>query len=171
MLAFIEPRPDDLLSCMAALQLVRDAAEQCDPGMAAALAAAVMPRLGALLQHPEPLLQSGALKAAAALLGAALEAGEGPMAVDGPPAGGAANGPTNSVAGGGPAAAEGGEGGLPVAPLLGALKAVLDVGGRQDFTPELEDSALDAGEGWGAAAPPCCCCCFARDRGFCTGCG
>lgn len=115
---------------MAALQLVRDAAEQCDAGMALALQQAVMPRLATLLAHPEPVLQSGALRAAASLLGASLGAGPAPMAVDGPAAAG--NGAPEA-------------GGAAAQPLLAALKGVLDVGGAQEFPAELEDSALDAG--------------------------
>ncbi|KAL4441281.1 hypothetical protein ABPG77_011518 [Micractinium sp. CCAP 211/92] len=121
--------PDDLLSCMAALQLVRDAAEQCDAGMALALLEAAMPRLAALLSHPEPVLQSGALKAAASLLGASLEAGPAPMALDGPTAAGD----------GAPEA-----GGAAARPLLAALKDVLDVGGAEELPAELEEAALDA---------------------------
>ncbi|KAL4452301.1 hypothetical protein ABPG75_007963 [Micractinium tetrahymenae] len=122
--------PDDLLSCMAALQLVRDAAEQCDASMALALQEAVLPRLAALLSHPEPVLRSGTLKAASSLLAASLEAGAGPMAVDGGPAaaGNGVPGPADS----------------PAQPLLAALKGVLDVGGAAEFPAELEDAALDA---------------------------
>lgn len=131
--------PDDLLSCMAALQLVRDAAEQCDTGMALALQEAVAPRLGTLLQHPEPVLQSGALRAAASLLAASLEAGVGPMAVDDAGAEAAGNG-----IGPGGAAALPASAAAAAQPLLAALKTVLDVGGAQEFAPELEEAALDA---------------------------
>jgi hypothetical protein len=129
---------------MAALQLVRDAAEHCHAGMAVQLQAAVMPRLGALLQHPEPVLQSGALKAGAALLSAALEAGATPMAVDGAAAAG------NGAGGGGAAAEAPAAGGAAAAaathPLLAALKDVLDLGGSREFPPDLEEAALDAGK-------------------------
>lgn len=124
---------------MAALQLVRDAAEQCDAGMALALQEAVAPRLGALLQHPEPVLQSGALRAAASLLSASLEAGVGPMAVDDGGAAAAGNGIGPAGAALPPAAATAAQ------PLLAALKTVLDVGGAQEFPAELEEAALDAG--------------------------
>lgn len=136
---------------MAALQLVRDVAEGCDPGMALALQGAIMPRLGALLRHPEPVLQSGALKAAASLLSTALEAGAGPMAVDG----GGANGVANGVGAASPAAAG-------VRQLLGALQAVLDVGGRAEYPQELEEAALDAGkDSAGPLLLLCRCCCSA----------
>lgn len=120
---------------MAALQLVRDAAEQCDAGMALALQGAVAARLGALLRHPEPVLQSGALKAAASLLSASLEAGQGPMAVDG----------AGAVAGNGAGLQDAPDAAGVAQPLLAALKEVLDVGGEQEFEAELEEAALDAG--------------------------
>ena len=132
-------RPDDLLSCTAALQLVRDAAEQCEAGMAVQLQAAVAPRLAPLLRHPEPVLAGGALPAGAALLAAALQAGQGPMAVDGNGAGPAGGG------GGGAGTAGEGEGEAGEAALLGALKEVLDVASQAEFAPDLEDAALDAG--------------------------
>lgn len=125
---------------MAALQLVRDAAEQCDTGMALALQEAVAPRLGTLLQHPEPVLQSGALRAAASLLAASLEAGVGPMAVDDAGAAAAGNGIGHGCGAALPASAA-----AAAQPLLAALKTVLDVGGAQEFAPELEEAALDAG--------------------------
>lgn len=118
---------------MAALQLVRDAAEQCDAGMAVQLHEAVAPRLAALLRHSEPVLQSGALRAGASLLSAALEAGRGPMSIDGAAGTGAA------PADGGPREGEG------EAALLGGLKGVLDVGSAAEFDADLEDAALDAG--------------------------
>ena len=128
---------------MAALQLVRDAAEHCHAGMAVQLQAAVMPRLGALLQHPEPVLQSGALKAGAALLSASLEAGATPTALDGAAAAG------NGTASGGAAAeapAAAAAAAAAAHPLLAALKDVLDVGGSREFPPDLEEAALDAGK-------------------------
>lgn len=116
---------------MAALQLVRDAAEQCDSGMALALHEAVMPRLAALLSHPEPVLLGGALRAAASLLGAALEAAPAPLLADGLAADG-----NGSPAGGGP----------PARQLLGALKGVLDVTAAEEVSAEVQDAALDAGQ-------------------------
>jgi hypothetical protein len=125
---------------MAALRLVQDAAEQSDVAATAALAAAVLPHLAPLLRQPEPLLQSDSLRAAAALLSACLEAGAVPMAVDGSGGAGRANGPANGVVNG-----SGGEG-CEVAPLLSALKSVLDVGGRERAAAEAEEAALDAGK-------------------------
>lgn len=119
---------DDLLSCMAALQLLHDAAQQCDAAMAASLAHVVMHYLAALLVHPEPVLQGGALKAAASLLGASLQAGAAPMAVDGA------------------VLANGAAGAAAADPLVAALKAVLDVGGVEEVAQEVEEAALDAGE-------------------------
>ena len=118
---------------MAALQLVSDAAEQCDAGMAAALGEEALPRLDALLRHPDPVVRGGALRAAASLVSAALEAGVGPMALDAPPQ-------ANGVGGHG--------GGVAVRPLLGALKSALDVGGAAEVAAEVEEAALDAGGGW-----------------------
>lgn len=130
------PRAGDLLTCMAALQLLRDAAERCDAGMAAALTAAVLPRLQPLLQHPEPLLQGGALRAAAALVGRGLEAEAAPMVLDGPQA---------PLANGGGDEGDSSAGGADA--LLPALKRVLDVSGTAEVEPELAQAALDAG-GW-----------------------
>ncbi|KAL4857298.1 hypothetical protein ACK3TF_002584 [Chlorella vulgaris] len=127
--------PDDLLSCMAALQLLHDAAQQCDAAMAASLAHVVMPYLAALLVHPEPVLQGGALKAAASLLGASLQAGAAPMAVDGA------------------VLANGAAGAAAADPLVAALKAVLDVGGVEEVAQEVEEAALDAVAILGLHAP------------------
>jgi hypothetical protein len=113
---------------MAALQLLHDAAQQCDAAMAASLAHVVMPHLAALLVHPEPVLQGGVLKAAASLLGASLQAGAAPMAVDGA------------------VVANGAAGAAAADPLVAALKAVLDVGGVEEVAQEVEEAALDAGE-------------------------
>lgn len=66
-----------MLSCVAALQLVKEAAEGCDAeGMAAALQDAVGPQLGALLQPGQDVaLQCASLQVGAGQAGAAEESG------------------------------------------------------------------------------------------------
>eukprot|EP00887_Chlorella_sp_A99_P007872 scaffold20.g7872.t1 len=131
--------PDDLLSCMAALQLVAGAAR--DPGMALVLADVVSRPLAALLAHAEPLLQCAALQAVAVLVGAVLAEGPAGMEVE-PPAAPLANG-VGEDAGAAPAA---GQGDLPplARVLLAALKAALDTSSTAEVPMEVEEAALDA---------------------------
>lgn len=125
-------RAEDLLSCMAALQLVEGAAAQCDAGMAAALGEAVGCQLAGLLRHEEPLLRCAALQAAAALVALSLE--RGPAGMDADAAAALADAPGLSPA----ASAQ-----LDQA-LFAALKSSLDVSSQEEVLGEEEEAALDA---------------------------
>ncbi len=53
---------DDTLTCLTALEMVRELAEGADAETAWTLASSVIPALLALITNPNPLLQSQALK-------------------------------------------------------------------------------------------------------------
>ncbi|KAK9806884.1 hypothetical protein WJX72_006195 [[Myrmecia] bisecta] len=108
---------DDLLSSVAALQLMQELADNADPDMANFLVDAVMDRLLLLAQSRELLLACSALKVITALLASAAIAGRECMEVDAAPL---------SMDG------------------LRAVKRALDVNSAEPIPGELEEAALDA---------------------------
>ena len=144
-------RADDLLSCMAALQLVGHAAQLCDSGMAAQLQEAVAPQLSGLLRHPEPLLQCAAMQAAAALVATTLQGAPASMDVECAELAAANGSAAMAEAAEDLTAVAATSASAPVGPgsslaqaLLAALKAVLDVSSSEPVPAEVEEAALDA---------------------------